>query len=74
MLAQRFDSLRAECYRASEVISQKRGSGTLSLTTREVCSETVTSAKGEEIDAWYSGKKHRPGANFVLCHDEEHLP
>jgi hypothetical protein len=25
--------------------------------------ETVTSAKGEEIDAWYSGKKHRPGAN-----------
>jgi hypothetical protein len=26
-------------------------------------SETVTSAKGEEIDAWYSGKKHRPGAS-----------
>ena len=26
-------------------------------------SETVTSMKGEEIDAWYSGKKHRPGAN-----------
>lgn len=26
-------------------------------------SETVTSAKGEEINAWYSGKKHRPGAN-----------
>jgi DDE superfamily endonuclease len=26
-------------------------------------SETVTSAKGEEIDAWYSGKKHRPGTN-----------
>ena len=26
-------------------------------------SETVTSAKGEDIDAWYSGKKHRPGAN-----------
>jgi DDE superfamily endonuclease len=25
--------------------------------------ESVTSAKGEEIDAWYSGKKHRPGAN-----------
>jgi len=25
--------------------------------------ETVTSAKGEEINAWYSGKKHRPGAN-----------
>ena len=25
--------------------------------------ETVTSAKGEDIDAWYSGKKHRPGAN-----------
>lgn len=25
--------------------------------------ETVTSVKGEEIDAWYSGKKHRPGAN-----------
>jgi hypothetical protein len=24
--------------------------------------ETVTSAKGENIDAWYSGKKHRPGA------------
>jgi hypothetical protein len=26
-------------------------------------SETVTSAKGEDIDAWHSGKKHRPGAN-----------
>ena len=26
-------------------------------------SETVTSVKGEDIDAWYSGKKHRPGAN-----------
>lgn len=25
--------------------------------------ETVTSVKGEEVDAWYSGKKHRPGAN-----------
>jgi hypothetical protein len=25
--------------------------------------ETVTSAKGEDTDAWYSGKKHRPGAN-----------
>jgi hypothetical protein len=25
--------------------------------------ETVTSAKGEDINAWYSGKKHRPGAN-----------
>jgi hypothetical protein len=25
--------------------------------------ETVTSAKGQDIDAWYSGKKHRPGAN-----------
>jgi hypothetical protein len=25
--------------------------------------EAVTSAKGEDIDAWYSGKKHRPGAN-----------
>ena len=25
--------------------------------------ETVTSAKGEDIDAWYSGEKHRPGAS-----------
>jgi len=25
--------------------------------------ETVTSVKGEEIDAWYCGNKHRPGAN-----------
>jgi hypothetical protein len=25
--------------------------------------ETVTSVKDEEIDAWYSGKKHRPGAS-----------
>ncbi len=25
--------------------------------------ETVTSAKGEDINAWSSGKKHRPGAN-----------
>ena len=26
-------------------------------------SEQVTSVKGEEIDAWYSGKHHRPGGN-----------
>ena len=25
--------------------------------------ETVTSVKGEDVNAWYSGKKHRPGAN-----------
>jgi hypothetical protein len=25
--------------------------------------ETVTSKKGDDINAWYSGKKHRPGAN-----------
>ena len=25
--------------------------------------EQVTSVKGEEIDAWYSGKHHRPGGN-----------
>jgi hypothetical protein len=25
--------------------------------------ETVTSAKGDDINAWYSGKKHRPGAS-----------
>jgi hypothetical protein len=25
--------------------------------------ETATGVKGEEIDVWYSGKKHRPGAN-----------
>ena len=25
--------------------------------------EAVTSVKGKKIDAWYSGKKHRPGAN-----------
>jgi hypothetical protein len=25
--------------------------------------ETATSTKGEDIDAWYSGNKHRPGAN-----------
>ena len=25
--------------------------------------ETATSVKGDDIDAWYSGKKHRPGAN-----------
>ena len=26
--------------------------------------EQVTSVKGEEIDAWYSGKHHRPGGNI----------
>ena len=29
----------------------------------ERLAETVTSVKGKDIDAWYSGKKHRPGAN-----------
>ena len=27
------------------------------------CSEPATSVKGEEIDAWYSGKAHRHGGN-----------
>jgi hypothetical protein len=27
------------------------------------CAETATSVKGEEIDAWYSGKAHRHGGN-----------
>jgi hypothetical protein len=35
--------------------------GTVISTDR--CAETTTSVKGEEINAWYSGKHHRPGAN-----------
>ena len=36
--------------------------------------ETVTSVKGEDINAWYSGKKHRPGANVQAVMRPDGLP
>jgi DDE superfamily endonuclease len=38
------------------------------------CSETTTSVKGEEIDAWYSGKAHRPGGNVQAVMRPDGLP
>jgi hypothetical protein len=36
--------------------------------------ETITSVKGEAIDAWYSGKHHRPGANIQAIMRPDGLP
>jgi hypothetical protein len=38
------------------------------------CLETVTSVKGEEIDAWYSGKAHRHGGNVQAVMRPDGLP
>ena len=36
--------------------------------------EQVTSVKGEDIDAWYSGKHHRPGGNVQAVIRPDGLP
>src|SRR5438045_9780085 len=36
--------------------------------------EQVTSVKGDEIDAWYSGKHHRPGGNVQAIMRPDGLP
>jgi DDE superfamily endonuclease len=38
------------------------------------CSEAVTSVKGEEIDAWYSGKARRHGGNVQAVMRPDGLP
>jgi hypothetical protein len=38
------------------------------------CSEPLTSVKGEEIDAWYSGKAHRHGGNVQAVTRPDGLP
>jgi hypothetical protein len=38
------------------------------------CSETVTSVKGEQIHAWYSGKAHRHGGNVRAVMRPDGLP
>ena len=38
------------------------------------CSEPATSVKGEEIDAWYSGKAHRHGGNMQAVMRPDGLP
>jgi hypothetical protein len=38
------------------------------------CSEAVTSVKGEEIDAWYSGKAHHHGGNCQAVMRPDGLP
>jgi hypothetical protein len=38
------------------------------------CSEPLTSVKGEEIDAWYSGKAHRHGGNVQAVMRPDGLP
>ena len=38
------------------------------------CSEPVTSVKGEEIDAWYSGKVRRHGGNVQAAMRPDGLP
>jgi hypothetical protein len=38
------------------------------------CSEPLTSVKGQEIDAWYSGKAHRHGGNVQAVMRPDGLP
>jgi hypothetical protein len=38
------------------------------------CSEPATSVKGEQIDAWYSGKAHRHGGNVQAVMRPDGLP
>jgi hypothetical protein len=38
------------------------------------CSEPMTSVKGEQIDAWYSGKAHRHGGNCQAVMRPDGLP
>ena len=38
------------------------------------CSEPMTSVKGEQIDAWYSGKAHRHGGNVQAVTRPDGLP
>ncbi len=38
------------------------------------CAETVTSVKGQEIDAWHSGKAHRHGGNVQAVMRPDGLP
>jgi hypothetical protein len=38
------------------------------------CSEPVTSVKGKEIDAWYSGKAHRHGGSVQAVMRPDGLP
>ena len=38
------------------------------------CAEKTTSAKGEEIDAWYSGKARRHGGNVQAVMRPDGLP
>src|SRR5271170_1568770 len=38
------------------------------------CSEPLTSVKGEQIDAWYSGKAHRHGGNVQAVMRPDGLP
>jgi hypothetical protein len=40
----------------------------------ERCSEPLTSVKGREIDAWYSGKAHRHGGNVQAVMRPDGLP
>jgi DDE superfamily endonuclease len=38
------------------------------------CSEPMTSVKGEQVDAWYSGKAHRHGGNVQAVMRPDGLP
>jgi hypothetical protein len=44
------------------------------LFTTDRLSETTTSVRGETIDAWYSGKHRRPGANIQAIVRPDGLP
>jgi DDE superfamily endonuclease len=42
--------------------------------TSDRCSEPMTSVKGEQVDAWYSGKAHRHGGNVQAVMRPDGLP
>jgi hypothetical protein len=63
-----------------EALEQAREEGTPfvildgKLFSTDRLSEQVTSVKGEAIDAWYSGKHHRPGGNVQAVIRPDGLP
>jgi DDE superfamily endonuclease len=72
--------LAAQAPDLHEALERARGEGIPfvildgKLFSTDRVAEQVTSVKGEEIDAWYSGKHHRPGGNVQAIMRPDGLP
>jgi hypothetical protein len=72
--------LAAQAPNLHEALERARDEGTPfvildgKLFSTDRAAEQVTSVKGKEIDAWYSGKHHRPGGNVQAVMRPDGLP